>query len=145
MATLETAAAYVMTLISANVAAIKSAPAKPPEKPSEFPFAVIWPSRGRAVSETPDLYKDLAELILEIHVARKNLPTAIDSVYPLHEQVLAVLMSADNATLGGNVDTVRTNATDGGGIGYVFGGLDYGGVETIGFQYTIPIKQVRSP
>ncbi len=137
-----------MGLIRANITTIKNAPNKPPEKSAQFPFAATWPGRGRSVSDTTgSTRRTLSVLILEIHVSRKDLPRAIDAVYPFVDLVLDMLHNVDNLQLPDSdsnptVDTLLLSK-ESGGINWTFQSLDWAGVDTIGWRFEIPLKQVK--
>lgn len=142
MGSLEGAADYLMgTLISA-VTGMRAAPSKPPESMSMFPFSVAWPDNGRLVSDTPGQYRNIAYLRLETHVGRVNLPTDVDAIYPFFELVSDVLLDPDNATLGGNVDTIISSNDN--PINWSFGELNWADTQTIGFRWIIPVKIKRT-
>jgi len=147
MATLEQAADALMGLIRANLTDIKLAPDKPPEMANEFPFAAAWPGRGRMIAETPDVSKHLATIILTIHVTRKNLPVAMDAVFPFIDQIRRLLFNVDNLFLpdadsNATVDHLLI-ADSSNGIEWTFGEMEYAGIQTLGWRIEIGVKQTE--
>lgn len=145
--TLKEAAAALMVLLADNISGLRGAPSEPPESINQFPFAVAWPGSGSAVGDsTPGTYRLLPTLVLEVHVARLDLPTDMEAIYPYLEYVLDVILDPDNLTISGNVDTIVFD-DDSGGIAFEFGRLDWGddpGTKTLGWRFTIPVKLRRT-
>lgn len=147
MATLEQAADALMGLIRANIPAIKTAPDKPPDNASLFPFAATWPGRGRITEHSPGTSKHVATLILEIHVARKDLQRAVDAVFPFVDDVRRLLVDTANVRLPDaaalpTVDTLLLSDRTG-GITWTFAELDWADVKTLGWRFEIQLKQTE--
>jgi hypothetical protein len=139
MATLDAAAIAMMALVRA-IPTIKSAPDYPPEKPGAFPFAVVYPGRGRVDTEVTGAYRNLATLILEVHITRKNLPLSVETVFPMLDRLANVLCDPDNVTLSGTVSLIETGIGSP-GIPWVFGELNWAEVETVGYRLDVTVKQ----
>ena len=131
--TIQTAIAHIQGLAE-GLPGIRQAPDFPPEQMNVFPFAVCYPAAGEFQAGPMGLMKGLHNLVVEIHVARKDLPRDVETALPFGEALAAAVM--DDPTLGGTVDTVRADE----GISYTFGALAWGGQETVGWRLTIPVK-----
>ena len=133
MATLEAAIAAIQTSI-ASISGIRSAPALPPEKMTAgvFPFVVAYPDTGTVEVNTPGEMKFLHNIVIEIHVARKDLPRDVDTLYPYAESVPNKIFT--DVTFGGAIQTF-------GALSYTFGVLNWGdgdtAIQTIGFRWTM--------
>jgi hypothetical protein len=112
---------------------MRSAAKRPPDKITDYPFATAFPGTGTiGIGNPQGSRRDVHTIILEIHVARKDLPSDIDRVLPFVDLVGDKLQS--DPTLGGTVTTIV------GDISYTFGPLGWFGQETIGWQFQIPVK-----
>lgn len=112
---------------------IKQAPGVPPEKLSQFPFAVAYPGTGRIVMQPTGWYQAFHTIVLELHLARKDLPRDIAAALPYVELIPAVINA--NRTLGGAVTTID------GDISYQFAQLDWvGDIQTIGFRFEFEVR-----
>jgi len=132
MATLSNAIAQVQSLVR-GLAGVRDAPDYPPEKASAFPFAVAYPGTGRWVGGAPAGEKrGLHTIIVELHVARKDLPRDVEGAMGYVESIPNAILNAP--TLSGTVDTVNE-------IRYTFGALNYGDLQTIGYRFEVDIKQ----
>lgn len=131
--TIQAAIAYIQGLAE-GLTGIRQAPDFPPEQMNVFPFAVCYPSAGEFRAGPIGLMKGLHSLVVEIHVARKDLPRDVETALPFGELLAAAVF--DDPTLGGTVDTVRADE----GITYTFGALAWGGQATIGWRITVPVK-----
>jgi hypothetical protein len=132
----EDAAAYVQTLVG-TLPGIRRAPQYPPDKSSVFPFAVAWPDVGKMTREDASTNKNVFNIILAIHTARKNLARDMETIEPFIQQIGDLLLDTDNITLSGTVDTVI--AVD----WKLEPNMAYGDVDTIGYVFTIEAK-IRS-
>jgi hypothetical protein len=72
--------------------------------------------------------KGLHNIILELHVARKNLPKDVESAMQYSDSIPKAIMTYP--TLSGTVSTI-------GRITYTFGGMQYGDQMTVGFRFTL--------
>lgn len=131
--TIQTAIAHIQGLAE-GLTGIRQAPDFPPEQMNVFPFAVCYPAAGQFQAGPMGLMKGLHNLVVEIHVARKDLPRDVETALPFGELLAAAVL--DDPTLGGTVDTVRADE----GISYTFGALAWGGQETVGWRVIIPVK-----
>lgn len=132
MATLPDAIARIQVLVRA-LGGIRGAPNEPPEKLNRFPFAVAFAGRGTWAGGSPAGEKrGLHTIIVELHVARKDLPRDVAAAMGYTESIPNTILN--DPTLNGNVDAVNE-------IRYTFGPLGWGTAETLGFQFEIDVKQ----
>lgn len=125
--------------IVGGISGIRSAPDSPPERASAFPFVICFPSTGTYRTDSAYTSTDTAihgehTLICQLHVARRDLPRAFDKALPYAELIKNVLFKQANIRFSGTIDTIIEEIT------YTFGGLEYAGVETLGYSFSIPIK-----
>ena len=131
MATLQQAITQIQTLVGA-LTGIKKAPATAPESINQFPFAVCYPESGTWELQA-GVKKGLHTVVIEIHVARVDLPRDIATALGYSESVVNTLMG--NPTLAGMVDTIT------GPVLYRFGSMHYAGQTTLGWQFRVTMKQ----
>ncbi|MBT7070744.1 MAG: hypothetical protein HN975_07640 [Anaerolineae bacterium] len=132
--TLQAAVEQVQDLMGA-VSGVKSAPDYPPENINEYPFVVAYMGGGEIVFDTPSAYKGLHTIIIELHIARKDLPNDIEIAAPYVDSIPAALMA--DATLAGTVNLFDN-------ITYEFTEMLWDAVETIGFRFSINGVSQRS-
>lgn len=107
---------------------IRGAPDAPPEQINVFPFIVVYPTGGEWIFGTAGEKKGLHDVVIELHVARKDLPRDVVTALGYAESIPNAIMK--DPTFGGYASTF-------GSIDYDFGPLGWGGMETIGFKFTI--------
>lgn len=131
MATLQEAIDQIQDIVGA-ISGIKSAPHEPPEKLSAYPFAVAYLGTGEfRAGPGRGAYTGEHSIILELHVARKNLAYDV-------ARAMAYAKSIPNALFDAHADgTFTAFGAMVGPIRYEFGPLGWGGAETIGFRFTI--------
>ncbi len=138
MATLQDAISQAQ-LYARTLAGIKGAPAYAPEQMSDFPFCVAYSGGGTWEFGAGQQKKGLHTIVLELHVARKNLPGDIAAAMAYSDSIPALLMSkllTDNKW-NGTVDTF-------GSIRYTFGPMGWNGAKTIGFRFFIEGIKMQS-
>lgn len=139
--TLQAAIDYLQETVVAGIGGIRKAPADPPESLHNlFPFAVAYASSGQAVGGRKG-YGSLTathDIVLEIHLARKNLPRDAKMAYPFGDSVPMRLLHPDYRTLGGNVQKFTS-------LDYTFGPLQWGerDMHTIGWRFTLRGCELR--
>lgn len=120
-----------------KISDLRRVPDEPPESNSQFPFAVVYPVRGNYQGGPPGLMKGLHSVVIELHVARKDLPrdysTVMDIIDQIPEQMLSALKNARFSEL----DTF-------GLIKYEFGALSWGGVDTLGVTYIMQNTKIQT-
>ena len=134
MATIQDAIEGIQDLVGA-VSGIREAPDYAPEGIRIFPFAVAYASAGSFEFGVAGEMKGLHDIAVEIHVARKNMRTALKTAMGFSDAVPAAIMA--DPTLGGDVDTF-------GSISYTFGAMNYGEMQTIGFRFIVTDVKIRT-
>ncbi len=114
-----------------TVEGIRMAPAYPPEQMSAFPFAVAYLKSGIWEKSIPSLITSKHVIAAQLHIARKNLPMDIKAAMFFAYRVAQALL--DDQTLNGQVLVIER-------IPYTFGPLGWGGVDTIGFEWTLNVS-----
>jgi len=137
MATLREAISAIQA--HAITAGAQEAPTDPTESNVKFPFSVCYPSTGTIGGEAQAQRRDLVNLFLDYHVARQLLPQDVQTALTFYEAFPDLLIN--DPTLGGNVSALNMGRDN--GISFQFGQMEYAGIDTIGFRFTIPVK-VRS-
>lgn len=110
-----------------DVAGIRNAPDYPEDGMNIFPYAVAYPVSGR-FEPSAGYYTVLHNIVIELHFARKNLPQDVEQALIYAESIPAAIMK--DVQLGGKIQTIS-------GITYVFGPLEWGGLDTIGYRWTL--------
>jgi hypothetical protein len=124
---LQDAIARIQTLVAA-VDGIRASPQYLPEAINIFPYSVCYAGNGSYDFGPSGVMKGLHNIILEIHVARKDLPRDTEKVMDYADSIPLAIMH--DPTLGATVSTI-------GPITYTFGGMQYGDQLTLGFRFTI--------
>ena len=133
MATLQQAIAAIQAKALA-LEGMREAPDYAPEQLNVFPFAVTYAGSGRW-EQMAGWKRGLHTVVTEIHIARKDLPRDISTAMPYCETFPNSLLA--DPTLGGVIDAIND-------VSYVFGPLDWGQTKTIGFRFSITLKQQSS-
>jgi hypothetical protein len=105
-------------------------PFYPQEDAAKFPHITIYPGASQWTFGPAGDKKILYNIVVELHVSRKNLPDDAKSVYRYVEIVPNALMSSNET------DTLANTAFS----GISFSGLismGYGGSDTLGFRWTL--------
>ena len=84
MATLANLLSDIQTAVAA-ISGVKYAPAYPPGNASDFPFVVVYPDAFEARVNTPEDYRMLYDVRVELHIARKDLPSDVATLLPYAE------------------------------------------------------------
>ena len=127
MATLKGAIEEIQDEVG-SVSGIRKAPDQPPEKLTHFPYAIAYPDTGFVQQQSEGFRTHLHDIVVEIHVARKDLPRDIKAVIGYVETIPAEIWgNLGNYT---NIQTI-------GNISYEFTTFEYAGIETIGWRFTL--------
>lgn len=118
-----------------TVTGIREAPDYPPEQVSDFPFAVAFPAEGDHNFGVVGERMFLGDIVLEIHVSRVDLPTAVENSIGFGDTIPDALMA--DPTLNGTCDTFEK-------IHQSFGALNWGEIQTIGYRFTIRNIKIRT-
>jgi hypothetical protein len=125
-----------------SVSGINGVPDYPPDQIPEraFPFAVVYPGNGTHAFGVPGEKLYLGEFVIEVHVARKNLPAAVQGVIDYGDAVPAALM---DDIVNGNI--LRTAGLDTfGSVQQTFGELDWGDMQTLGYRFILTDAKIRT-
>lgn len=102
---LQACIASVVDLVYA-VGGIAVAPDYPPEKMELFPFLVVYPIDGRIEFGPVGVMTRLDNIVVQVHVNRKDLPLDMARVMAYSSSIPNKLMK--DPTLGGTCDTFRS-------------------------------------
>jgi hypothetical protein len=133
MAELNSAIEQIMAAIRKYTApTVRHAPDYAPEDASAYPFVVCYPGTGTSTWEMYNARNDLHNLVIELHVQRKTLPTDIERVLQFCESIPAALKTAEKAGEMGAIDSFGT-------MTYVFGPMAWGSEDTntLGFRWVL--------
>lgn len=122
-----------LTALVGSLTGIRQAPANAPEQATAFPFAVVYPATGNAQGgPMGGIFRDATHnIIAEIHTARKYLPKDIVAIQGFYDLFIDALKA--DPTLTGAVKLITA-------LDYQFGALGWGGVDTIGWRFTITVR-----
>lgn len=137
--TLQNVCVQVANYLSA-LTGVRAAPSYAPDKLDPFPFAVVYPGAGVwEFGATPGEKKGLCTIIVEMHVARKDLPKDLEKAMSFGDSVPNLLMSkmVNDNKWNGKIDTFQD-------ITYTFGALGWNGMPTIGYRWTVNGIKLRS-
>ena len=112
---------------------IRKAPDSPPDKLSHYPFAVAYPGTGTITKMSSGWKKGLHTIILEIHVARKDMARDVATLIDYEDSLMDLLWTDSNSGLNSTVDTITE-------VRFQFGALDYDDIPTIGWRFEIDLK-----
>ena len=84
---------------------ISVAPDYPPDKMEVFPFLVVYPIEGRIVFGPAGVMTRLDNIVVQLHVNRKNLPIDMQRVMAYSSSIPNALMK--DPKLGATVETFR--------------------------------------
>jgi hypothetical protein len=128
----------VITAIQAKVQALepalRSAPDQPIENVSAFPFGTTLIRRVEYSQQSGSLRTGLHTAVVQIHIARKDLPRDIVKAMPYGETLPVALLN--DLTLSGAVSHV-------GPVRGVFKAMEWGDQETIGWEFEIDFKLIN--
>ena len=129
MATLQAIIDEIQDQVGA-ISGIRGAPDEPPDSINAFPFAVAYVESGEYLIGPPQVMTGLHTIIVELHVARKDLKRDV-------AQVMLYAKSVPNAIFAAHADSTFTAFQTLTGIRYEFGPLDWGDLQTIGFRFRL--------
>jgi len=110
------------------IGGIEVAPDYPEEKMEIFPFLVVYPETGRIVFGPAGVMTRLDNIVVQLHVNRKNLPIDMERVMTYSSSIPNALMK--DPTLGATCDTFRD-------ISYENGYLAWANIDTFALTFTI--------
>ena len=134
--TLQSAIEDVQGTISA-ISGIRAAPNYPPEDATAYPFVVAYAGEGEfRTGEPAGMLKYLGSIIVDLHVARKDLPRDARSAMAYHETIPNDIL--EDTTLGGTVSTCGPVSCSG------LIAMNYGGQDTLGLRFTIENVKIQA-
>ena len=113
-----------------NVRDLRRVPDAPPENNDQFPFAVVYPASGRFQKESAGWMIGLHNINIELHVVRKDLPRDFTNLITLYDIIPNQLESGLENSRFSAISTWEN-------IVYVFGALNWAGVDTLGVTFTM--------
>ncbi|MCK9600783.1 MAG: hypothetical protein M0R06_17210 [Sphaerochaeta sp.] len=119
-------ACNAIQIAAGGVSGIKYAPEQPPETPEDFPFVVTYPETFTGTINTMEDFRMLYNITVELHISRQDLPVDVARLLAYAESFPNVIFKA-----------LKTNAIAASGITGTFGALEWGGIETIGYRWTV--------
>lgn len=120
----------------AAISGIRAAPHEPPEDTAVFPFCAAYAGPGEfRTGEPAGMMKYLGSIIVDLHLARKDLPRDVERVMTYHESIPNDIL--EDTTLGGHAQTSGPVSCSG------LIAMEYGGVQTIGLRYTIQNVKIQ--
>ena len=129
MATLQAIIDEIQDQVGA-ISGIRGAPDEPPDSINAFPFAVAYVDVGEYHIGPPNLMTGLHTIIVELHVARKDLERDVG-------RAMVYAKSIPNAVFAALKDSTYTAFQTLERITYEFGPLDWGDLQTIGFRFRL--------
>jgi hypothetical protein len=120
-----------------TISDIRRVPDEPPENNDQFPFAVVYPTSGSYAQLMTVEMRALHNVNIELHVSRKDLPRDFALVMKLIDTIPLELMKLHKDGGFSNLDTF-------GDIAYIFGPLNWAGVDTLGVTYTITDLKIKT-
>jgi len=120
-----------------SLTGIKLAPASPPEQASDFPFVTGYPGDGEHIETPAGLRTGLHNVIIELHVARKDLPFDYDLAIPFVDSIPNLLMSNLTSKWAGKISTFDR-------ISYRWGEMEWATQKTLGIQFIVQGVKIQS-
>lgn len=123
-----------IALIAGALAGVRNATARPPEQLNQFPSVTVLPGTGQFNPRPNGGSTGLHTIYCDLHAARKDQTRDLEKFigYP---ELLSDAIWAD-PTLGGTVTVVT-------GVAYQLTSYDWGGMQTVGWRFTISAKCMR--
>ena len=129
MATLQEIIDEIQDQVGA-ISGIRGAPDEPPDSIHAFPFAVAYVDGGEYHIGPPQVMTGLHTVIVELHVARKDLERDVARAMPYAKAIPNAIFSAHTDATFTAFQTLER-------ITYEFGPLDWSGLQTIGFRFRL--------
>jgi hypothetical protein len=120
-----------------SIPGIRSAPDDPPEDATAYPFVVAYAGSGEFRTGEPAgqmLY--LGSIIVDLHVARKDLPRDAEKAMTYHESIPNDIL--EDTTLGGTISTCGPVSCSG------LIAMSYGGQDTLGLRFTVQNVKIQA-
>jgi hypothetical protein len=116
---------------------VKQAPTEPPETIGDFPFVAGYPGDGEWIETPAGLKTGLHNVIIELHVARKDLPFDYALAIPYVDSIPNVLFSNLTDKWDGTISTFDR-------ITYRWGEMEWGSQKTLGLQFIVQGVKIQS-
>lgn len=116
-----------------DIEGLRGAPSEPPEQINVFPFVVIYVRGGVWQIGAPGVIRGLHDIVVELHVARRDLPRDVRAAMSYAESVPQILLGA----LSAKGDRFNGSISTFGRLSYTFGPMQWGGVDTVGFRWVL--------
>jgi len=130
------AIAQALTYIR-SLSGIRLAPAFPPEQASDFPFVTGYPGDGEHIETPAGLRTGLHNVIIELHVARKDLPFDYALAIPFVDSIPNLLFSNLTSKWAGKISTFDR-------ISYRWGEMEWATQKTLGIQFIVQGVKIQS-
>ena len=121
--------------LTGAVDGIRAAPDYPPEQSNVYPFCVAYMGTGEIGFDAGVGTAGIHSIVVELHVARKDLARDIAKAAPYVDSIPAALLA--DPTLGGTVELFEN-------ITYEFTPMQWDTVETVGFRFILNGVKQRS-
>ena len=118
----------------ASIPGIRRAPQYIEDGAPPFPFVFAYPINGDLKYAPARTMTGLHNIVLEFHVARKDLARDVEKAFPYIDSIPKKIMQALQERRFSTINTFGGTETN---ISYEFGPLAWAGQETIGFIFTI--------
>lgn len=116
---------------------IRKAPDTPPDQINMYPFSIAYPTNGEWRRTRPGTREGVQTIVVELHVtSRTDLAKDVALSLPYVDSVCQALLA--NLTMDGTIFDLNN-------ISYVFGPLAWGGINTIGFRFTLRANMIADP
>lgn len=129
MATLQDAIDQIQAEMK-SLPGMRLAPSEPPDSLDVFPFSVCYAEAGEYNIGPPELMTGLHTIVVEIHVSRRDL---VHDVRTAMRYAKSAPNEIFDAFKSGTLTAIQTLER----ITYTFGGLGWGGAETLGFRFRL--------
>ena len=116
-----------------SVAGIRKVPTYATEEIPVFPFVQIYPESGEIDTKIVGSKTGLHNIIIELHVARKDLPRDIQKSIGFVDSIPTALFTDLFSGASSTFSAVQTWDT----ISYSYGALNWGNKKTFGIRFTM--------
>lgn len=123
-----------ITNILSGLEGIKGLPDDPPEQMNQFPFGVVYAGNGEWNLGAPTTVWGTHNIIVELHVARKDLPRDVSRAMVYADSIPKAIIAAHA------YDRIDNTVVMLNKIAYEFRALGWGDAETLGFRFTVTVE-----
>lgn len=119
----------------AGISGVNFGPSMPSEQMEDWPYVTTYPSGVDECTIVPSPKMTVWwDLIVEVHWLRQNLPA----------DMAELLTTFPEAIIGKICYIIQSNNTAFKSIAGKFGGMEWGSIQTIGFQFTIKRLKIQT-